>query len=129
MYGNMEEILNSVTCGNAALGIILAAQWSGAIGLLEVLCAAGFTVLLLSPFYRAGGLGAGDIKLFVAVSAFMPAQDYLRCFAGGGGGRHSAASAHERQGAHGPHGRAGRGQCDDPSGGTLLKVEEEAEAV
>lgn len=110
MYGNLEEILNPVTCGNAALGCfaavsaatdlycgkvyniitipalclgsLLAVQRYGAMGLLDILCAAGFTVMLLSPFYRAGGLGAGDIKLLAAVSAFMPAEDYLRCFAG-----------------------------------------------
>ena len=106
MLGSTAASFNSAVCGNAVLGclaavsaatdllrgrvynfitvpgLILAAQRSGAIGLLEVLCAAGFTVLLLSPFYRAGGLGAGDIKLLAAVSAFMPAEEYLRCFAG-----------------------------------------------
>ena len=76
------RVYNFITVPGLCLGIILAAQRSGAIGLLEVLCAAGFTVLLLSPFYRAGGLGAGDIKLLAAVSAFMPAEEYLRCFAG-----------------------------------------------
>jgi prepilin peptidase CpaA len=76
------RVYNFITVPGLCLGIILAAQRSGAIGLLEVLCAAGFTVMLLSPFYRAGGLGAGDIKLLAAVSAFMPAEEYLRCFAG-----------------------------------------------
>jgi prepilin peptidase CpaA len=110
MCENAAMILNPATCGNAALGCLaavsaatdlfcgkvynkitipglclgtlLAAHQSGAEGLLDVLCAAGFTVMLLIPFYRAGGLGAGDIKLLAAVSAFMPGKAYLCCFAG-----------------------------------------------
>ena len=110
MYGNAAVILNPGTCGNAALGClaavsaatdlccgkiynfvtvpglclgaVLAAQRSGAAGLLDIFCAAGFTVLVLIPFYRAGGLGAGDIKLLAAVSAFMPGKAGLGCVAG-----------------------------------------------
>ena len=55
---------------------------AGASGILEILCAAVFTGMILYPFYRAGGLGAGDIKLLTAVAAFMPSETYLRCFAG-----------------------------------------------
>ena len=76
------KIYNAVTVPGLCLGILFAVQRSGAAGILDVLCAAGFTVMLLIPFNRAGGLGAGDIKLLAAVSAFMPAGEYLRCFAG-----------------------------------------------
>ena len=110
MYGTAETFFDPVTCSSAALGCMaaisaatdlycgnvynfvtipglclgaaLAVQQSGAAALLDLLCAAGFTVLLLFPFYRAGGLGAGDIKLLAAVSAFLPAGEYLHCFAG-----------------------------------------------
>lgn len=110
MYENAAVLLRPMTCGNAALGCLaavsaatdlccgkvynvitmtglcigtlLAVRQSGAGGLLDILCAAGFTVMLLIPFYRAGGLGAGDIKLLAAVSAFMPGKAYLCCFAG-----------------------------------------------
>ena len=99
MYGNAAVILNPGTCGNAALGClaavsaatdlccgkiynfvtvpglclgaVLAAQRSGAAGLLDIFCAAGFTVLVLIPFYRAGGLGAGDIKLLSELPGFL----------------------------------------------------------
>ena len=76
------KVLNLVTLPGLGLGILLAVQRDGPSGILDVLCAAGFTVLVLFPFYTAGGLGAGDIKLLAAVSSFMPAGSYLRCFAG-----------------------------------------------
>lgn len=76
------KVLNIVTLPGLGLGILLAVQREGPAGVLDVLCAAGFTLLVLYPFYTAGGLGAGDIKLLAAVSAFMPAGSYLRCFAG-----------------------------------------------
>lgn len=110
MYGNAEVLFNPEVCQNAALGclaavsaatdlycgkiynavtvpalclgLLLTVQKSGAAGILDILCAAGFTVMLLTPFYRAGGLGAGDIKLLAAVSSFMPGKAYLHCFAG-----------------------------------------------
>ena len=76
------RVYNFITVPGLCLGILLAAQNAGAAGILDVLCAAGFTILILFPFYRAGGLGAGDIKLLAAISAFLPAQTYLCCFAG-----------------------------------------------
>ena len=76
------RIYNPVTVSGLCLGMLMAVQRAGASGILEVLCASGFTVLVLFPFYTAGGLGAGDIKLLAAVAAFLPAQAYLRCFAG-----------------------------------------------
>ncbi|MDO5476461.1 MAG: A24 family peptidase [Eubacteriales bacterium] len=75
------KVLNVVTVPALCLGILLSILQAGAVGILELLCAAGFTVLVLFPFYRAGGLGAGDIKLMAAVSVFMPAESFLCCFA------------------------------------------------
>jgi prepilin peptidase CpaA len=76
------KVYNIVTVPGICLGVFLAVQQYGAVGLLDILFAAGFTLMLLLPFYRAGGLGAGDIKLLTAVSAFMPGKAYLCCFAG-----------------------------------------------
>lgn len=75
------KVYNAVTVPGLLIGLIFAVQRAGAVGFLEVFCAAGFTVLVLFPFYSAGGLGAGDIKLLAAVSAFMTSEAYLRCFA------------------------------------------------
>ena len=63
------RVYNFVTVPGLCAGILLAIHRSGAAGLLDVLCAAGFTVMILVP-------------LLAAVSAFMPAGEYLRCFAG-----------------------------------------------
>lgn len=76
------KIFNMITLPGLCVGVVLAFLHGGAAGVLDVLCAVGFTVVFLIPFYRAGGLGAGDIKLLAAVSVFMPARDYLFCFAG-----------------------------------------------
>lgn len=76
------KVYNIVTVPGLCLGAVLSVQRYGAAGLLDILFAAGFTLMLLLPFYRAGGLGAGDIKLLTAVSAFMPGKAYLCCFAG-----------------------------------------------
>lgn len=76
------KIYNAVTVPGLLIGIVFSARRAGAAGILEVLCAAVFTIVVLSPFRKAGGLGAGDVKLLAAVSAFMPSGEYLRCFAG-----------------------------------------------
>ncbi|MDO5131677.1 MAG: A24 family peptidase [Eubacteriales bacterium] len=76
------KIYNAVTVTGLLFGVGFSLQRGGAAGLLEVLCAVAFTVMALWPFYRAGGLGAGDIKLLAAVSSFMTSEEYLRCFAG-----------------------------------------------
>ena len=76
------KVYNAVTVTGLLFGAGFSLRRGGAAGLLEVLCAAAFTVVALWPFYRAGGLGAGDIKLLAAVSSFMTTGEYLRCFAG-----------------------------------------------
>lgn len=37
------------------------------------------TLLFLFPFYRTGGLGAGDVKLLMAVSVFLTPAGYASC--------------------------------------------------
>ena len=75
------KVYNAVTVPGLLAGLAFSVQRSGAPGILDVFCAVGFTGRVLFPFYQAGGLGAGDIKLLAAVSAFMPSGDYLHCFA------------------------------------------------
>lgn len=76
------RVYNAVTVPGLLLGLALSARRGGAEGILDVLCAAVFTVVVLFPFYRMKGLGAGDIKLLAAVSGFLPSEEYLLCFAG-----------------------------------------------
>ena len=76
------RVYNAVTVPGLLLGLALSARRGGAVGILDVLCAAVFTVVVLFPFYSMKGLGAGDIKLLAAVSGFLPSEEYLLCFAG-----------------------------------------------
>ena len=39
------------------------------------------TVCVLYPFWQAGGLGAGDIKMLAVLSVFMDREEYLVCAA------------------------------------------------
>ena len=71
------RVYNAVTVPGLLLGLALSARRGGAEGILDVLCAAVFTVVVLFPFYSMKGLGAGDIKLLAAVSGFLPSEEYL----------------------------------------------------
>lgn len=46
----------------------------------EILGAAFLTMAFLYPFWRLGGLGAGDIKMFLALVPFMGVQWYFFSF-------------------------------------------------
>lgn len=46
----------------------------------EILGAAIMTIVFLYPFWRLGGLGAGDIKMFLALIPLMGIQWYFRSF-------------------------------------------------
>lgn len=74
------KVLNLVTVPGFVLGILICAGTSGAEGILNIMCCVAFTIVFLYPFFRAGGLGAGDIKLLAAVSAFLKPEEYLLCF-------------------------------------------------
>lgn len=45
-----------------------------------ILLAVLLTHLLLFPFWKAGGIGAGDIKLFSSIIPFLGVSWYLTCF-------------------------------------------------
>ena len=65
------KVYNAVTVPGLLAGLAFSVQRAGAPGILDVFCAVGFTGLVLFPFYKAGGLGAGDIKLLAALSFFL----------------------------------------------------------
>ena len=74
------KVFNLVTVPGLFFGILLCAGSCGAEGILNIMCCVAFTIVFLYPFFRAGGLGAGDIKLLAAVSAFLEPEEYLLCF-------------------------------------------------
>ena len=73
------KVYNAVTMPGLLAGLAFSVQRAGAPGILDVFCAVGFTGLVLFPFYKAGGLGAGDIKLLMAAAPFMGVRWFLFC--------------------------------------------------
>ncbi len=50
-------------------------QWHG---LYEAVVSMLLSFVLLYPVYKIGGLGAGDVKLFLMLGSFVPAETLLR---------------------------------------------------
>ena len=99
------KVYNAVTMPGLLAGLAFSVQRAGAPGILDVFCAVGFTGLVLFPFYKAGGLGAGDIKLLAAVSGY---RDHQACLDKG-------------RGAQSPLCPSGSGERTASSGGILLR--------
>lgn len=74
-----SKIDNWWTLGNLAFGLILALLRGGAAGLLSALAGAALPLLLLWGLYRLRMLGAGDIKLFMALGTSLGTRGILRC--------------------------------------------------
>lgn len=65
-----RRIPNLVSVGGLALALVLRAPPGGP-ELGEGLAAAGLAFIFAIPFFMAGGLGGGDVKLMTAVAAFL----------------------------------------------------------
>lgn len=65
-----RRVPNVLTVGGLILGLLLGALegWSG---LGAATAGAGIALLVGMPFFLAGGLGGGDVKLLVAVGALL----------------------------------------------------------
>ncbi len=56
-----------------AAALLEAAESGGIPGVLESLFRAGITAVLFFPFFRIGGIGAGDVKLLAVCAGYLPA--------------------------------------------------------
>ena len=75
-------IPNALSLGAAVIGLSMQGALLGPAGV--VLGALGWTVALLCflPFYAAGGMAAGDVKLMAGAAAFLgPVDAVLACIA------------------------------------------------
>jgi len=61
-----------------ALGFGLQIHASGTPGLIRALEGAAIGLLVFLPFYLAGGMGAGDVKLMAALGACLGPMEILR---------------------------------------------------
>lgn len=65
-----RRIPNFLTVGGLAVALVLRGL-PGPPGLLDGVAAAALGFLFSIPFFAAGGLGGGDVKLMTAVAAFL----------------------------------------------------------
>ena len=75
-----RRIPNSITVTGAAAGLVLHVVYGSVSGAVQSLAGAAFGVAIFLAFYIAGGMGAGDVKLFGAVGAFAGPQALVVVF-------------------------------------------------
>jgi len=75
-----SRIPNWITVPGAALGFVLQAWYGGIHGALASLAGAGLGLGIFIALYIAGGMGAGDVKLFSAVGALAGPQALIMVF-------------------------------------------------
>lgn len=63
-----------------AVGLILAWQ-QGAVGLLSAVMQSMAVFMIFYPFYLLGGMGAGDVKLFMLLACYLDRTQLIMCIA------------------------------------------------
>jgi prepilin peptidase CpaA len=75
-----RRIPNWIPVSGAALGFVLQVWNGGFYGALSSLAGAGLGLGIFMALYIAGGMGAGDVKLFSAVGALVGPQALIIVF-------------------------------------------------
>jgi prepilin peptidase CpaA len=75
-----RKIPNRITVSGAALGLALQVWYGGLHGALISIEGAALGLGILIVFFVAGGMGAGDVKLFGAVGALVGPQALVLVF-------------------------------------------------
>lgn len=76
----IRRIPNWITVPGAAVGFALQAYSGGLRGALSSLAGAGLGLAIFITLYVAGGMGAGDVKLFGAVGALTGPEPLVLIF-------------------------------------------------
>lgn len=74
------KIPNILTVPLIVTGVLYHAVYPAEKGTLFTLCGAFTGFCLLAPFFAAGGIGAGDVKLLSGIGAWVGAHDVLVVF-------------------------------------------------
>jgi prepilin peptidase CpaA len=75
-----RRIPNSITVSGAITGLALHIAYGGASGAAHSLVGMALGLAIFFALYAAGGMGAGDVKLFGAVGAFAGPQALVFVF-------------------------------------------------
>jgi prepilin peptidase CpaA len=75
-----RRIPNWITVTGAGTGLVLHIFYGGVSGAVQSLAGAALGLAIFSGLYAAGGMGAGDVKLFGAVGAFAGPQSLVLVF-------------------------------------------------
>jgi prepilin peptidase CpaA len=75
-----RRIPNWITASGAAVGLALHVLYGGISGAMQSLAGAALGLAIFLGLYAAGGMGAGDVKLFGAVGAFSGPQALVLVF-------------------------------------------------
>jgi prepilin peptidase CpaA len=75
-----RKIPNAITVSGAAVGLVLHLFDGGLYGAIQSLAGAALGLAIFIALYAAGGMGAGDVKLFGAVGAFAGPQALVVVF-------------------------------------------------
>jgi prepilin peptidase CpaA len=73
-----RRIPNWLTASACLLGLGLNAALGGGDGALRALLGAGLGFALLAPFYQLRAIGAGDVKLLIAIGALVGPADLIK---------------------------------------------------
>src|ERR1041385_7346444 len=75
-----RRIPNWITVSGALIGMGLHIYYAGISGAIQSLAGAALGLAIFLGLYTAGGMGAGDVKLFGALGAFAGPQSLLLVF-------------------------------------------------